>query len=152
MNKSNVHCDSIAVFDNPIPLMGHEVFGVLYNSYEPEQTIIEYIRYLMGASQWVSNGNLISHDKEYWLTISSQDGEECVEVSHLKSQYVKDYYYNASKGRVVTLLTSAEDNPICYTDKEVDDDCFILDKSLIDRFESSIQEKGINITNKTVTL
>ncbi len=148
----NNFTDSIAVFDNPIPLMGNDVFGVLYNSLEPEQTIIEYIRYIMGASQWVSNGNLISRDKEYWVTISNQDGEDCVEVSHLKSRYVKDYYYNASKGRVVTLITSAEDNPICYTNTEVDDDCFILDKSFIDRFESSIQEKGMNITKKTITL
>ena len=119
-NKTNVRNAIVAIL-NPLQLNGKEVYGLVINKESSEDSIQRYLCYLLAAQDFLRNGGSVKDNKNTWvydqfdIKVNGSFRNLITSLYSHKIRYAVDYF----------------DEPIVYTEEQVDENCFILDHNLL---------------------
>lgn len=122
-NNTNVRNGIITIL-NPLKLNGKGVYGLVINKESSEESIQRYLCYLLAAQDFLGNGGSVKDNKNTWvydkydIKVNGSFRNLIASLYSHKIRYVIDYF----------------DEPILYTKEQVDEDCFILDPTLISAY------------------
>lgn len=128
MEKENTNIkNAICSFVCPLRLENKTIYGFIYNK-DAEKELSDFVSYLRAAQDFSCNGGRLGIDTwsygEYNISVGGFKNLIGTLYSN-KTRYILHYY----------------DEPLIYTSEEVDDDCFITNTSLFERYISHIYQK-----------
>ena len=115
--------NAIAIFDIPIILNnGTVIYGMVFDKdTKSKYSIDDYFCYLTAAKDFLRNGGHIKDDKNTWIY-----GEYNIKVNEAFKNLIATLY-----GNKIRYTIDYFDEPIVYTEEQVDENCFILDHNLL---------------------
>ena len=133
MEKNNIK-NAIVSFVCPLRLEGKTIYGFIFNK-ETKSSIDDYISYLTAAEEFIRNGGKLKDGKDTWSF-----GEYSIKVNSGLWNLIGCLYFNET-----LYLLDFFDEPLIYNSNEVDEDCFIIDTSLLGRYtEPKYQKKKVS--------
>ena len=139
MGKEKLVKNGLVVFDQPIKIEGHDVYGVLYNqenervNRERGNLLSHYIGYLYGVSRLYNAGGYIHSKTRDWKIPEYNLTGKGERKLHLFIALLMD--------GLLSYKTYEFDTPIQAQDNEVDEDNdeIVINRSLIDRYVKDTQ-------------